>query len=399
MSVATSVFAVGEIDYAFGMEWHSPGRNTNVRALCAQEAARSNANLAVVDVGQYGLGWVEGYRAGRRRCFSAALAVSAALETTTVFGAFALDAGVYVVARVKGLVLSDGDKVFADETEAREFFARYSHTPEWPTAVKLAPSTWDVPGATEVALDDVLSSQTAVRASRTPAVGRPPIRREILWVAGAVVIGAAVVVLALVVGPGHKAVASTRQVYEPLPAELATLSEGVAACLDGVMALYQVANVPGWPIVRWDCDGTTVRGRLERKPLAPRTWGTAWPTEVVPQNDLETAEASVPVPSPAPSRPLTTDKLLTAADTAFRLRSVIGTLKGTVEMATTPPRPMGRGEPPSGAPPWLRVVWTVKTTAPPEFWATALALPGTALGTLKKEAAAMVITGTTYVLQ
>ncbi|TWA81515.1 pilin accessory protein (PilO) [Azospirillum brasilense] len=389
---ATTILAAPAADYAFGLMWQTPDRNRNLKAECAATAARLKASLTVIAGRQFALAFTAGYRPGRRRCHSAANAVGTSLGKT-VFAAFALETGVYVVARVAGLILPDGDRLFDDETEAREFFERYSQTPQWPTAVKVAPANWCVAGAQEIALDNLLA-----RAPATAVLGRPPMRRGILAVIAALLAGAAGVAAFI----GLQSVsdpAVTHQRYEALPATLPGFSDSMSSCMDGVMRLREEAHIPGWPLVQWSCDGYEVKGALSRLQNAPRAWGLTLPGLVVPRDDLEKAEAKVHAKAP-PSRPLDSRELLSEREAAFRLRITAGVIKAGIKTATAPPRLLGSGEAPQEAPSWRRLSWSITTTVPLEYWTEEIGatVPGTALNSVTRDGNGMVVTGVTYVV-
>lgn len=394
MTAGTLILAGAEADFALGLSWQGPRKGHSVRAECAREARKSKATHALVGGRQYALANTAGQEhqpARGRPCYSAALAAAAALRATTLFGAFALDGGTYVVARVNNLFLPDGDQFFSDDNEAKAFFERYTHTPQWPTAARCAPAHWKMPGTQEAALDDILAEAPA-----TAPLSTPPLPR-VFYVAGGLALVVCVGGLAFQLGAFSKAgpARSTAQ-YEALPASIVPFGTAAAGCVQGVTNLRREKTIPGWPVARWQCDGNTVTLNLARTAGAPRVWGIA-EIGVLVADDLESASIPAPVagvPVPAPVR---LEDLLSASEAMRRVRLVAGTLKGTVSFATAPPRLFGKGDPPA-PPPWLRLNWTVTTPFPPDYWIAPLAeLPASSLGTVTRDTKTAVITGTSYV--
>lgn len=396
--VKTQILAMGGADYALGLIWLTPAKGAGVRADCARHAREYKATHALYGKGirQFALADTAGqpYQPTQRRpCYSAALAVATALREPTIFAAFALESGFYVVARVNNQFLPDGDRLFDDEAEAQAFFDRYKAATQWPTALRFAPGEWKIPSTPEAALDEILGS-----APPTPTLRRPPLPPTYYYVAGGALAAAAVFAGWTYLFHHSAAPLRQRQHYEPLPTELVSFGTSARTCDSAAAEFHRKVWVPGWPVSQMTCDGAALTATLTRHPRAPRAWIAAIPEATV-ADDLETA--SVPATlsgTPQPS-PLSPDQLANQADIVRRLRIIANNLGGTAPTFTmAPPRLIGTGDPPTGGPPWMRMTWTFTTTAPAEYWIPPIAsLPATSLGSITQTTERFTVTGNTYV--
>jgi hypothetical protein len=390
----TVILALGERDLALGLEWHSLRRGQRLLWECARLARQQRATLALLGKGwrQFALARASYVPAAGRPCYSAALAACSALQQGTVFAAFLLEGGVYVISRVNGQFLPDGDRYFENEDEARASFQRYQQSSHWATAGRYAPQGWEIPGTTELALDDLLA-----QAPPTVALRRPPIHPGIkMAVAGAV--------MAAVAGASYAAVSVGRStvrkvaVYEALPTEVQGLGREAVACAAAAGRVKVEQIVPGWPFSKWQCSGGNVSATFLRKPKAPRSWAIQQPGWTV-SDDLESATLSLPVGMEGDPEKIDPDRLLSEPEAQRLVRLVAGTLKGVVpSFSTAPPRLIGSGDAPTRQPDWMRLNWTLTVSAPPAAWIAPLgSLPATVLGLINHGEDKTTITGTTYV--
>ncbi|MDR0449021.1 MAG: type 4b pilus protein PilO2 [Rickettsiales bacterium] len=77
---------------------------------------------------------------------------------------FKVGGGYWMIAVRNGIILSDQDRLFAVEKDAREAFDKLLQLPDW--SLKVAPESWGITGAQERNIDDVISGK--VRSALRP---------------------------------------------------------------------------------------------------------------------------------------------------------------------------------------------------------------------------------------
>jgi len=161
------ILKIGSRKYAVGLRWVlADTANQNLRAQALQEIRDTggNADLYVLrdaqpgrEVRQFGLG------ARADGLVSGAVAAAAAAANNlpgTWLGAFATDGGWWIVQVRDDAIVADGDAFYEHEREAIERFDRERRL-DW-TAI-YAPSAWNIEGARELSIIDLLQDQREPR--------------------------------------------------------------------------------------------------------------------------------------------------------------------------------------------------------------------------------------------
>ena len=159
---------VGGINYATGLFWQ-PLQNPEdpiPEIKEASEGTLEGADLFALRSGvasQYGLGVTDdGHRKGQ---ISAAIAVSEALsEHQSSVAVFKVKEGWWYIAVRNDIILSDGDILFLNEDDAQRAFFSMMAVPDW--GIKIAPQEWEIEGAVQIDIENVLKSSKQVKLQK-----------------------------------------------------------------------------------------------------------------------------------------------------------------------------------------------------------------------------------------
>lgn len=290
--------------YAVGLVWY-PADKSNVAKEARERAQESsiNADFYCPRPKQYGLGLKVLDHKAKMPALAAHIAASVAPD---FIGVFNVGPYWYLVAIRKGLILTDKDRVFLSESEARETFVETFDQAEWEQA--FAPSAWGIEDTEDRSLDQVL-------------IDKPPARLKPLKAsnnfAKIAALGAVAVVAVFVSGElGQETVdpsANIKAVYnkvgerglkvgnkEPkLPPEPPAPWEGkpsgvsfITSCVSQMQRME--LDIPGWHPARIKCSG---QDKLVKLSLVRDGGTTNWIGEiynkdgvrpsVVPRNSKE----------------------------------------------------------------------------------------------------------------
>ena len=157
------VVSANGTDYAVGIFWNSVSELSKAASEAKDAAKNPNikADFYCVrgdNIPQYGLGFVEsGHKAGMPLLAST---LNDAIEGNWI-GVFSVGENYYLAAVRDESVLSDYDRVFTDEDEAREEFSDLFYASSWDHAY--CPSDWCVEDTEERTLDSLLFNSPTVK--------------------------------------------------------------------------------------------------------------------------------------------------------------------------------------------------------------------------------------------
>ncbi len=148
---------IGRRVYAVGLLWQ-PLQNSDDPLPEIREAIDSDPDadlycLRSTSTPQYGIGKkAMGHRSGEP---SAAAAIASALnEYVSVAAVFPVKEGWWLLAVRNDLILSEEDRLFETEEEAREAFYSLMALPDWD--LKIAPEQWNIEKARQISLETLI---------------------------------------------------------------------------------------------------------------------------------------------------------------------------------------------------------------------------------------------------
>lgn len=176
--------------YAVGLMWQSLQNPDDpipeIREVIESEPGLDLYCLRPASSPQYGIGRKSmGHREGQP---SAAAAVASAYgDKSSVCAVFRVKEGWWFVSIRNDLILSEEDKLFLREEDAQKAFFSMMAVPDW--EIKVAPSEWEIEGAEQVALPELIKNARKIRLVELSAVKRTQF-----------LIGISIVIVALLTG-------------------------------------------------------------------------------------------------------------------------------------------------------------------------------------------------------
>ena len=136
------VLKIGKTNYAVGLHWHTAeesGKAAKEARLAAKDDDQQADFFCVreADTSQYGLGRKD---AGHKMGMPSLAAAMAHGFTGNWLVAVSIAGGFYIAAMREGLILSDSDRFYISEINAREEFEEFYFSTEWDEVV--APEGW-----------------------------------------------------------------------------------------------------------------------------------------------------------------------------------------------------------------------------------------------------------------
>lgn len=175
--------------YAVGLMWQSLQNPDDylpeIREIIETDPSLDLYCVRQASTSQYGVGRkMMGHREGQP---SAAAAVATAYaDKTSVCAVFRVKEGWWFVSIRNDLILSEEDRLFLREEDAQRAFFSMMAVPDWD--IKIAPAEWQIDGAEQVALGELVKSVYKVRLSELSAAKRTQY-----------LLGTAIVVIALII--------------------------------------------------------------------------------------------------------------------------------------------------------------------------------------------------------
>ena len=153
--------------YAVGLFWQ-PLQSANDPLQEIKEAAHtiiSGADVYCLRKGsspQYGLGFSsEGHKSGMSVI---ATGIADAFSDKNSFVAvFKVDEGWWFIAARNDLILSEEEKLYGNENDAKKAFSAMMSVPDW--GYKIAPAAWGIEGTKEVALSEIITHTKPLKLS------------------------------------------------------------------------------------------------------------------------------------------------------------------------------------------------------------------------------------------
>ena len=173
--------------YAVGLMWQSLQNPDDplpeIREVIESEPGFDLYCLRPASAPQYGIGRKSmGHREGQPS--AAAAVASAYADKTSVCAVFRVKEGWWFVSIRNDLILSEEDRLFLREEDAQRAFFSMMAVPDWD--IKIAPPEWQIEGAEQVILADLIKGTRKVRLQELSAIRKTQF-----------LIGMAVVVIAL----------------------------------------------------------------------------------------------------------------------------------------------------------------------------------------------------------
>lgn len=136
------VLKIDKTNYAVGLHWHTAeesGKAAKEARLAAKDDDQKADFFCVreADVSQYGLGRKD---AGHKMGMPSLAAALAHGFTGNWLAAFSVAGGYYIAAMREGLILSDSDRFYVAEINAREEFEEFYFSTDWDDVI--APEGW-----------------------------------------------------------------------------------------------------------------------------------------------------------------------------------------------------------------------------------------------------------------
>ena len=170
---ATGVVSVDGQHYAVGLIWQ-PLQNLDDPMLEVRETAESEMGadlycLRPATTPQYGIGRTELEHKDGMPSLAAAVA-SVYADQSSMCGVFKVEEGWWLVAVRNDLILAEEDVVFSNEEEAKRAYASLMAVPDW--GVRIVPAEWQMEGAENRELSDILPKARKIRLQGINAVRR-----------------------------------------------------------------------------------------------------------------------------------------------------------------------------------------------------------------------------------
>ncbi len=179
--------------YAVGLLWQSLQNPDDplpeIREVIESEPGFDLYCLRPASSPQYGIGRKSmGHAEGQPS--AAAAVASAYADKTSVCAVFRVKEGWWFVSIRNDLILSEEDRLFLREEDAQRAFFSMMAVPDWD--VKIAPAEWQIEGAEQIILADLIKNTRKVRLQELSAIRKTQF-----------LIGMAVVVIALVLAVAY----------------------------------------------------------------------------------------------------------------------------------------------------------------------------------------------------
>ena len=157
--------------YAVGLLWQSLQNPDDplpeIRELIESEPGYDLYCLRPASAPQYGIGKKSmGHAEGQPS--AAAAVASAYADKTSVCAVFRIKEGWWFVSIRNDLILSEEDRLFVREEDAQRAFFSMMAVPDWD--IKIAPSEWQIDGAEQVVLADLIKNARKVRLQELSAM-------------------------------------------------------------------------------------------------------------------------------------------------------------------------------------------------------------------------------------
>ncbi len=159
--------------YAVGLMWQSLQNPDDplpeIREIIESEPGLDLYVLRPASAPQYGVGRKSiGHREGQPSAAAAVASVYA--EKTSVCAVFRIKEGWWFVSIRNDLILSEEDRLFTQEEDAQRAFFSMMAVPDW--EVKIAPKEWQIDGAEQVVLADLIKNARKYRLTELSTVKR-----------------------------------------------------------------------------------------------------------------------------------------------------------------------------------------------------------------------------------
>ena len=379
-ATSAEMLALGRRTYAFGLRWTSAAsrRSLVAEALAAARAEKAGHVVLHRGFNQFGLAAdlqaLAGVLGAGRLPRSGAAAIAASIGPATL-AAFPLDDGRWLVLAIdrKGF-LPDGDTIVADGAAAKARVEQLIAQSPTSWRRKLVPQDWNISDSRSVSPNRLLGR------SRAPSL--VPLwllanRRRLA--AGAVATVSLVLLVALLAI--HQILSSPPAIFLPPPPPKSVAAVWTPAglaidrCLSAMRDAQRYATVPGWPVVKYACqggEGLTVSFARKGDGQIGMIRG------LVPSAQLsdDGRSAILALPLPALPRISATGRFapraryqLTGLDVAQRLNGAFAL------QAARAPLP-GEAKDSVRGQDWAAFTWTYQTQAPALAWAGAIARLG-----------------------
>ncbi|MBR5129729.1 MAG: type 4b pilus protein PilO2 [Alphaproteobacteria bacterium] len=157
--------------YAVGLLWQSLQNPDDplpeIRELIESEPGFDLYCLRPASAPQYGIGKKSmGHAEGQPS--AAAAVASAYADKTSVCAVFRIKEGWWFVSIRNDLILSEEDRLFLREEDAQRAFFSMMAVPDWD--VKIAPAEWQIDGAEQIVLADLIKNARKVRLQELSAM-------------------------------------------------------------------------------------------------------------------------------------------------------------------------------------------------------------------------------------
>ncbi|MBQ9738792.1 MAG: type 4b pilus protein PilO2 [Alphaproteobacteria bacterium] len=157
--------------YAVGLLWQSLQNPDDplpeIREVIESEPGYDLYCLRPASAPQYGIGKKSmGHAEGQPS--AAAAVASAYADKTSVCAVFRIKEGWWFVSIRNDLILSEEDRLFVREEDAQRAFFSMMAVPDWD--IKIAPSEWQIDGAEQVVLADLIKNARKVRLQELSAM-------------------------------------------------------------------------------------------------------------------------------------------------------------------------------------------------------------------------------------
>ena len=422
----TVFYRVGSTHYAFGLDWLTAATGG---------AARQQTRRAAVNAKATHLAWRPRYmQAGMARVtghppaspfnpWRSAGAAFADLSHASLLAAFPLnDGNTWVLAAANGHIFPDGDRIFADEEQARLHFKQFHDKQRWHTI--FAPAAWGIYRAGQTDPLAVLKAH-ASPLPNIPMISRSiaglglqrkpgcPLRKFNVGASGAPNVTRTAAAVAAIVVAGlcgynywrthHHVRPAAQAPLRPYYPRIVSADRILKECIAVLPDILSGYVTPGWDITDAVCSADSVTVTQTAKAYTPLSTMAVYHPEAVVAGDKRTATIelpSAPAPDPLPlSLPLlSSSQYLSTFGIIDEHAAASNSLNAAVPSADAAPVENGMRQPR----PYRVQDWTFTTRAPPPMWAEDLArLPNMTVGVvslkLTETGLTWTVKGTAYV--
>lgn len=287
-AAGVGVVRVGKKDYAVGLIWNEVEDPANAVSEARNKAAKSSfsADFFCIQQGgtpQFGLG----SKSQKHRAGMPSLAAHCALSKGgTWLGLFEVKDGYYLIGITNDAILSECDRFFESEEDARSTFEYFQNLNEWSEIY--APKAMAIPGASTTELEVLLDGKPTVKLQEA--------RRSQIYIKallafaglGGLIVGGMLYADRLEeLRLAEEAAIFAQQTKdkivpkaeEPPPPPPPWTNQLVGShVIDGCVAeIYQFpTDIPGWNVSNLQCKGSNVAATLDRTAPLPSGGSFNW---------------------------------------------------------------------------------------------------------------------------